>query len=205
MVEDRYFVILNMETHIHKNDLALGYVDIDGKIRNEVQQKVEEYFPASTYDRTETLDTIIYSIKKSLQAEPLLNLRKTILFLLGIEQDTYQQMMDDELNSHYKESVMDEIVKESQKYHYHYSYFYDSFRWRSYQGGIPIRLDGRSNASRLTVTQYGIQIYSSAPDFKSEFKGELSIMLDPLLHILDGVSNQFKNRLSIQIEPVTII
>lgn len=199
MAEDRYFVIMNMETHIHKNDLALGSVDTDGKIRNEVLKKLDEYFPSSTYERTETLDTIIYSIKKSLPAKPFMELRNLVLILLDIEQDFYQKMKDDELNTQYKDSVIADIVKESQHCHYLHTVIYNFFRWRSYEGAIPIKRDGWRE-SPLTVTQYGIQIYVSAPDFKSEFEGPLSIMLNPLLHILNRTSNQFNNTLSIQIE-----
>lgn len=200
MVEDRYFVIMNMETHIHKNDLALGCVDTDGKIRNEVLKKLEEHFPSSTYDRTETLDAIIYSIKESLPAKPIMDLRNLVLILLDIEQDSYQKDKDDELNTHFKDSVIADIVKESQHCHYLYTVIYNFFRWRSYEGSIPIQRDGCRYESSLNVTQYGIQIYLSAPDFTSEFEGELRIMLNPLRHILNRVSNPFNNILSIQIE-----
>lgn len=200
MVKDRYFVIMNMETHIHKKDLALGFVDTDGEIRDEVLKKLDEYFPGSTYDRTETLDTIIYSIKKTLPAEPLMNLRNLVLIFLDIEQDSYQKIKDEELNTHFKKSIIADIVKESQHCHYLYTVLYNFFRWRSYEGSIPIHRDSCSYKSSLAVTQYGIQIYLSASDFTSEFEGELSIMLNPLRHILNRVSNPFNNILSIQIE-----
>lgn len=203
MVKSRYFVILNMEIHIHKKDLTLGYVDIDGKIRNEVLKKLEEFYPSSTYERTETLDTIIYSIKKSLPAKPLMDLRSLVLILLGIEQDSYQKMKDDEVNTILKDSIIADIVKESQHCHYLFTVLYDFFRWRSYPGAITIRRNGCSYDSPLNVTQYGIQIYSSEPDFQSEFEGTLSIMLNPLRHIIDRVSNPFNKNLSIQIESVT--
>ena len=66
MASKRYFVIMNMETHIRKTDLALGVIDTDHSIRNSVMRELDNRFPNPIYDKTETLDSIIYSIKKGI-------------------------------------------------------------------------------------------------------------------------------------------
>ena len=202
MASKRYFVIMNMETHIRKTDLALGVIDTDHSIRNSVMRELDNRFPNSIYDKTETLDSIIYSIKKSLPAKPFMDLRKLALIFLNIEQDFYQQKKDDELESALKNADVDVLVGESQHCFYLYNVFYDCFRWKSYNTSLPINIDDRTYTSYLDVTQSGIQIYSSAPDFDAEFEGELGIMLNPLKHFLKRSHNQFIDTLSIQIESI---
>lgn len=202
MASKRYFVILNMETHIRKTDLALGVIDTDHSIRNSVMRELDDRFPNSIYDKMETLDSIIYSIKKSLPAKPFMDLRTMALIFLNIEQDFYQQKKDEELESALKNANVDVIVGESQHCFYLNNVFYDCFRWKSYNTSLPINIDDRMYTSYLDVTQSGIQIYSSAPDFDAEIEGELGIMLNPLKHILKSSHNQFIDTLSIQIESI---
>lgn len=193
---------MNMETHIRKTDLALGVIDTDHSIRNSVMRELDDRFPNSIYEKTETLDSIIYSIKKSLPAKPFMDLRTLALIFLNIEQDFYQQKKDEELESALKNADVDVLVGESQHCFYLYNVFYDFFRWKSYNTSLPINIDERTYTSYLDVTQSGIQIYSSAPDFDAEFEGELGIMLNPLKHILKRSHNQFIDTLSIQIENI---
>ena len=200
MGSNRYYIMMNMETHIHKDDLALGFIDSDHKIRNEVLKKLERLFPNSVYDRAETLDSIIYSIKKEFPAKPFLKLRSTVLALMAIEQDFDQKTKQDDLTKQLIKSDVAKMVEESQHCIYLFNTFYDNFRWRKNQSSLPIVMDNSSYFSYLEVTQYGIQIYSSAFDFKTELEGELDIMIKPLREILTQLSVPFKDAICVNVE-----
>lgn len=200
MGNNRYYLMMNMEPHIHKNDLALGFIDSDYKIRKEVLKKLELFFQNTVYDRMETLDTIIYSIKKELPAKPFLELRNTVLALMGIEQDFDQKMKQDELTKKLINSNVVKMVEESQHCLYLFNTFYDNFRWRKNLTSLPIKRDDCSYLSSLKVTQYGIQVYSSAFDFKTELEGELDIIINPLREILTQLSVPFKDALCVNVE-----
>lgn len=65
---------LAFEARFRKDDLSLGYIDSKGEIRQNTIKEIDALFPEDLYDRVETLDAYIYSMKKDLPVEPFLKL-----------------------------------------------------------------------------------------------------------------------------------
>lgn len=170
-------------------------VRVNTRIDDNIASSLKVRFPEELFDYKQIKEKQMLSLREEISPKSIADLRTKVLSVCNLPQEK-----DEELNTHFKESIIADIVKESLHCHYLYTVLYNFFRWRSYEGSIPIHRDSCSYKSSLAVTQYGIQIYLSASDFTSEFEGELSIMLNPLRHILNRVSNPFNNILSIQIE-----
>ena len=65
---------LAFEARFRKDDLSLGYIDSKGEIRQNTIKEIDALFPATLYDKVETLDGYVYSMKKDLPVKPILEL-----------------------------------------------------------------------------------------------------------------------------------
>ena len=193
--KNRYFISLDFEVRVPKRNLNRGVSDENHEVWNETVAHLDEIYKPDRYQRTETLDSIIYSVRSDLPARPFLQLRSACLIVMGIDFDYREQHREDSIEKELANATVGQMVTLSQHCIYDYTVIYPKFRWREYPEYIdlpPKHVDG------LRVQASGIQIYASDYDFVTEMDGDIAIISGPLRHILR--SFPYVETLSVRIE-----
>lgn len=189
---------LAFEARIRKDDLSLGYIDSKGEIRQNTIKEIDALFPEDLYDRVETLDAYIYSMKKDLPVEPILKLWIGIYDVLGIIQNSYEKLLMDEHIKSLRNSTVGHMVKLSQETSHKNSssrYFY----WVEIEKEVAIRRREGSFLEKLNYKASGIQLYIYSCIDRIEFPGHFSLLTAPLRHYFKN--NPFAGNLSVEILP----
>lgn len=189
---------LAFEARFRKDDLSLGYIDSKGEIRQNTIKEIDALFPEDLYDRVETLDAYIYSMKKDLPVEPILKLWIGIYDVLGIIQNSYEKLLMDEHIKSLRNSTVGHMVKLSQETSHKNSssrYFY----WVEIEKEVAIRRREGSFLEKLNYKASGIQLYINSCIDRIEFPGHFSLLTAPLRHYFKN--NPFADNLSVEILP----
>ena len=189
---------LAFEARFRKDDLSLGYIDSKGEIRQNTIKEIDALFPANLYDKVETLDGYVYSMKKDLPVKPILELWRELYDVLRIKQNSYEKyLMDDHIQS-LKDSTVEHMVKISQETSHKNSssrFFY----WVEIEKEVAIRRREGSFLEKLNYKASGIQLYIYSCINRIEFPGHFSLLTAPLRHYFKN--NPFADNLSVEIIP----
>ncbi len=189
---------LAMEARFRKDDLSLGYIDSTGGIRKNTIKEIDALFPANLYNKVETLDAYIYSMKKDLPVEPILKLWIGIYDVLGIKQNSYEKLLMDEHIKSLRNSTVGHMVKLSQETPHKDSSSL-SFYWLDIEKEVVIRRREGSSFDNLHYKASGIQLYIYSCIDNIEFQGDFGLLTAPLRHYFNN--NPFAGNLSVELLP----
>lgn len=181
-----YYLFMAMEWRIRKGDLHLGFMDSDYYIYRYVLRQIDEYFSQDIFERTEHLDSFVYSIRKEMSATPLLELRSKIYELMGIMFTHEEDSKEEELRERLEGVDIGRMATVSQYCFFDIDERYPFFFWRRCRQKQDVQWTQGSVTRPLPVDSHGIQLYYSQELFESELGGELHLLTASLQSALRG-------------------